>query len=437
MPFSHEQHEHKGANFGLPAQQPPFGFYGSFAPTPSILQTPYYYPLYGQVPFQIPANLANLAQDSNDNSPTPLKKILKRKYQFSSDVKPEEKKVADVIEIKDDDNTDVEDFDLPHNFLLHCLDLHIENDPIVRYTITDHFFVPPKGLEAYVEIDEDEARAAEARAAFDERNASIELTKLTPRTKPLDKEEKALCKADYRLPPVFFSSTNKFPHDMRTLATPPSILYYQTNDKYFTQEEIADYLKNPDHNYDWIVNELINELHALYIRVRNIDNQASILKYFVKIMLPSIADYNHIIDKLVMRIRRLFIDWRNKLWAGILIKYKELDKKYKNPSKKLSAVQIANKMSEKDIRKIWNQWTCTIDKTALEVAMESLRDVCAMGFRAIEVAENVNKAHDDFLCLYNDLYTVNLAITTRYNIANSMDLSIYYFEEFKRKSSKK
>ncbi|PKK67348.1 hypothetical protein RhiirC2_751869, partial [Rhizophagus irregularis] len=182
-----------------------------------ILQMPYYYPLYGQVPFQIPANLANL--------------------------------VADVIEIKDDDNTDVEDFDLPR-----------------KYTITDHFFVPPK-LKAYVEIDEDEARAAEARAAFDERNTLIELTKLTSRTKPLDKEEKALHKAGYRLPPVFFSSTNKFPHDMRTLVTPPSILYYQTNDKYFTQEEIADYLKNLDHNYDWIVNELINELHALYIRV--------------------------------------------------------------------------------------------------------------------------------------------------------------------------
>ncbi|CAB4492728.1 unnamed protein product [Rhizophagus irregularis] len=111
--------------------------------------------------------------------------------------------------------------------------------------------------------------------------------------------------------------------------------------------------------------------------------------------------------------------------------------RYKNPSKKLSAVQISNKMSEKDIRKIWNQWTCTIDETALKVAMESLRDVCTMGFRAIEVAENVNKAHDDFLYLYNDLYTVNLAITTWYNIANSMDLSIYYFKEFKRKSSKK
>ncbi|CAB5330995.1 unnamed protein product [Rhizophagus irregularis] len=295
---------------------------------------------------------------------------------------PLKKKVADVIEIKDDDNTDVEDFDLPPiSFLLHCLDLHIENDLIVRYTITDHFFVPPK-LKAYVEIDEDEARAAEARAAFDERNTLIELTKLTSRTKPLDKEEKALHKAGYRLPPVFFSSTNKFPHDMRTLVTPPSILYYQTNDKYFTQEEIADYLKNLDHNYDWIVNELINELHALYIR------------------------------------------------------YKELDKKYKNPSKKLSAVQIANKMSEKDIRKIWNQWTCMIDETALEVAMKSLRNVCAMDFRVIEVAENVNKTHDNFLCLYNDLYTVNLAITTQYNIANSMDLSIYYFEEFKRKSSK-
>ncbi|GBC11802.2 hypothetical protein GLOIN_2v1770833 [Rhizophagus irregularis DAOM 181602=DAOM 197198] len=56
---------------------------------------------------------------------------------------------------------------------------------------------------------------------------------------------------------------------------------------------------------------------------------------------------------------------------------------------------------------------------------------------AIDVEESLNKAHDRFLCLYNDLFTVNLSITTRYNIATSMDLSVYYFEEFKRKSSKK
>jgi hypothetical protein len=94
-------------------------------------------------------------------------------------------------------------------------------------------------------------------------------------------------------------------------------------------------------------------------------------------------------------------------------------------------------MSVEDIRKIWKQWCCNIDEAALEAAMESLRDVCAMGFRAIDVEESLNKAHDRFLCLYNDLFTVNLSITTRYNIATSMDLSVYYFEEFKRKSSKK
>lgn len=94
-------------------------------------------------------------------------------------------------------------------------------------------------------------------------------------------------------------------------------------------------------------------------------------------------------------------------------------------------------MSVEDIRKIWKQWCCNIDEAALEAAMESLRDVCAMGFRAIDVEESLNKAHDRFLCLYNDLFTVNLSITTRYNIATSMDLLVYYFEEFKRKSSKK
>lgn len=65
-------------------------------------------------------------------------------------------------------------------------------------------------------------------------------------------------------------------------------------------------------------------MHALYIRVRNLDNNKAMLQDFVKIMLPSIAEYIHIIDKLVVHVRKLFIDWRNKLWVALLNKYKEL-----------------------------------------------------------------------------------------------------------------
>ncbi|CAB5373474.1 unnamed protein product [Rhizophagus irregularis] len=305
--------------------------------------------------------------------------------------------------------------DLPSiNFLLRYLDLHVAKDPT--------------GLEAFVEIyNDDELSDSEIASSME----------LIPRTKPFNDEEKVLQVAGYRLPPIFFTSANKFPYSERTLAIPPDVLYCQTNDKYYTQDEIAEYLKNSDHNYDWIINELINELHALYIRVRNLDNNKVMLQDFVKIMLPSIAEYIHIIDKLVVHVRKLFIDWRNKLWVALLNKYKELGNSYNKSLRKLSAIQIANMMSVKDIRKIWKQWCCNIDEAALEAAIESLRDVCAMGFRAIDVEESLNKAHDRFLCLYNDLFTVNLSITTRYNITTSIDLSVYYFEEFKRKSSKK
>ncbi|CAB4376564.1 unnamed protein product [Rhizophagus irregularis] len=300
------------------------------------------------------------------------------------------------------------------NFLLRYLDLHVAKDPT--------------GLEAFVEIyNDDELSDSEIASSME----------LIPRTKPFNDEEKVLQVAGYRLPPIFFTSANKFPYSERTLAIPPDVLYCQTNDKYYTQDEIAEYLKNSDHNYDWIINELINELHALYIRVRNLDNNKVMLQDFVKIMLPSIAEYIHIIDKLVVHVRKLFIDWRNKLWVALLNKYKELGNSYNKSLRKLSAIQIANMMSVKDIRKIWKQWCCNIDEAALEAAIESLRDVCAMGFRAIDVEESLNKAHDRFLCLYNDLFTVNLSITTRYNITTSIDLSVYYFEEFKRKSSKK
>ena len=94
-------------------------------------------------------------------------------------------------------------------------------------------------------------------------------------------------------------------------------------------------------------------------------------------------------------------------------------------------------MTIDDMRTVWKQWICTIDATALQNFIESLRDVCRMGFQAIDDVSNMDQAHDNFLRLYNDLFTINLDVTTRYNIANSMDLSIYYFEEFKRKSSKK
>ncbi|PKK59341.1 hypothetical protein RhiirC2_857385 [Rhizophagus irregularis] len=273
--------------------------------------------------------------------------------------------------------------DLPSiNFLLRYLDLHVAKDPT--------------GLEAFVEIyNDDELSDSEIASSME----------LIPRTKPFNDEEKVLQVAGYRLPPIFFTSANKFPYSERTLAIPPDVLYCQTNDKYYTQDEIAEYLKNSDHNYDWIINELINELHALYIRVRNLDNNKVMLQDFVKIMLPSIAEYIHIIDKLVVHVRKLFIDWRNKLWVALLNKYKELGNSYNKSLRKLSAIQIANMMSVEDIRKIWKQWRCNIDEAALEAAMESLRDVCAMGFRAIDVEESLNKAHDRFLCLYNDLFT--------------------------------
>ncbi|PKY57834.1 hypothetical protein RhiirA4_511012 [Rhizophagus irregularis] len=429
---SHERSDIQGTHstistkFGLqhialqPAQQFPFGLYGgSFAPAP-LLQTPYYYPIYiyGQVPPQM--NLTNL-------SATPTKKILKRKCSDSTRNVTKEKKV-EVIEVEDDIDSE-EVSDLPSiDFLLRCLDLHVAKDPTVREIIAGHFFVVSQGLEAFVEIyNDDELSDSEIASSME----------LIPRTKPFNDEEKVLQVAGYRLPPIFFTSANKFPYSERTLATPPDVLYCQTNDKYYTQDEIAEYLKNSDHNYDWIINELINELHALYIRVRNLDNNKAMLQDFVKIMLPSIAEYIHIIDKLVVHVRKLFIDWRNKLWVALLNKYKELGNSYNKSLRKLSAIQIANMMSMEDIRKIWKQWCCNIDEAALEAAMESLRDVCAMGFRAIDVEESLNKAHDRFLCLYNDLFTVNLSITTRYNIATSMDLSVYYFEEFKCKSSKK
>ncbi|POG60214.1 hypothetical protein GLOIN_2v1817059 [Rhizophagus irregularis DAOM 181602=DAOM 197198] len=148
-------------------------------------------------------------------------------------------KKVEVIEVEDDiDNEEVSD--LPSiDFLLRCLDLHVAKDPTVREIITDHFFVVPQELEAFVEIyNDDELSDSEIASSME----------LIPRTKPFNDEEKVLQVAGYRLPLIFFTSANKFPYSERTLATPPDVLYCQTNDKYYIQDEIAEYLKNSDHS---------------------------------------------------------------------------------------------------------------------------------------------------------------------------------------------
>ncbi|GBC11807.2 hypothetical protein GLOIN_2v1817059 [Rhizophagus irregularis DAOM 181602=DAOM 197198] len=168
---------------------------------------------------------------------TPTKKILKQKCSDSTRNVTKQKKV-EVIEVEDDiDNEEVSD--LPSiDFLLRCLDLHVAKDPTVREIITDHFFVVPQELEAFVEIyNDDELSDSEIASSME----------LIPRTKPFNDEEKVLQVAGYRLPLIFFTSANKFPYSERTLATPPDVLYCQTNDKYYIQDEIAEYLKNSDH----------------------------------------------------------------------------------------------------------------------------------------------------------------------------------------------
>ncbi|PKY47517.1 hypothetical protein RhiirA4_462731 [Rhizophagus irregularis] len=167
-----------------------------------------------------------------------------------------EKKV-EVIEVEDDIDTE-EVSDLPY-----------------KKIIAGYFFVVSQELEAFVEIYNDDELSDSEIAS---------LMELIPRTKLFE----------------------------RILATPPDVLYCQINNKYYTQNEIAEYLKNSDHNYDWIINELINELHAFYIRVCNLDNNKAMLQDFE---------------------------------LGI--------NSYNKSLRKLSTIQIANMMSVEDIRKIW------------------------------------------------------------------------------------
>ncbi len=62
-----------------------------------------------------------------------------------------------------------------------------------------------------------------------------------------NEEEEALVSEGHGLPPVFFASANKFPYSNRSSATPPASLYFQNIGKYFNQEEIANYLQDPNH----------------------------------------------------------------------------------------------------------------------------------------------------------------------------------------------
>ncbi|CAG8834120.1 7282_t:CDS:1, partial [Racocetra persica] len=67
------------------------------------------------------------------------------------------------------------------------------------------------------------------------------------------------------------------------------------------------------------VSELFrNEMHALFIRCRNLDDSKSnrIIKKFLKILVPEIGEQNF--DDAASKFRSTFTEWRHVLWNKII-----------------------------------------------------------------------------------------------------------------------
>ncbi|RIB12063.1 hypothetical protein C2G38_2201709 [Gigaspora rosea] len=157
----------------------------------------------------------------------------------------------------------------------------------------------------------------------------------------------------------------------------------------------------------WVAELFQNELHALFIRCRNLDDAKSnaIIKKFIKILVSEIGDQD-------------FDDAASKFWA----KSYEINDLFAN-------------LTADDVQKEWHQFLVNIDIEAIHGKSNSSNDFELLLLNVVRVGIWVVNFYDPkdaqslFYNLNNDLYTVNLNVLTvsGWNVTTSIDLSRYTF----------
>ena len=183
----------------------------------------------------------------------------------------------------------------------------------------------------------------------------------------------------------------------------------------------------------WIKDLILSELRLLFLRTRNLDvsQKNQIVKDLIKIMFPNVN--NQYLNLHAKDIRRSFYDWRNVLWTNLKNKYEDLTSSNNN----ITMEELNKLLENKDIHEIFKPWLRYAPNIILPEVEQILQNVILFGFWCL--LKVVTDPHYKFFMANTDLYTISsdFRSLSGYNIATSMDLSIYEVSALRSYSSVK
>ncbi|KAF0381787.1 hypothetical protein F8M41_012054, partial [Gigaspora margarita] len=123
------------------------------------------------------------------------------------------------------------------------------------------------------------------------------------------------------LPPLSAEPRDDYEFELHKDEYPDSLIsgiFHCSSNEKFPKSRSLDILIDGNEEFPkWVAELFRNELHALFIRCRNLDDAKSnaIIKKFLKILVPEIGE--QIFDDAASKFRSTFIEWRHILWTKI------------------------------------------------------------------------------------------------------------------------
>ena len=236
-----------------------------------------------------------------------------------------------------------------------------------------------------------------------------------------------------KLPELYFINQN---YPLSPLQQPqPNVLteYLDTFSKKNLDQNAMTSLLNSSSLPKWIKDLILSELRLLFLRTRNLNvsQKNQIVKDLIKIMFPNVN--NQYLNLHAKDIWRSFYDWRNVLWTNLKNKYEDLTSSNNN----ITMEELNKLLENKDIHEIFKPWLRYAPNIIPPEVKQILRNVILFGFWCL--LKVVTDPHYKFFMANTDLYTIssNFRSLSRYNIATSMDLSIYEVSALRSYSSVK
>jgi hypothetical protein len=168
---------------------------------------------------------------------------------------------------------------------------------------------------------------------------------------------------------------------------------------------------------------ILGELKPLFMRTRHLDNSKrnKIIKDFLTILFPQFAEENH--EKLIALatdFRKSWNNWRNVLWKKLSSRYKKYIIHQENADRAENPISY---LKCSYVIEIFDTWLKFVSSNLSKENEEALRNLIIFGFHCIR--KHSENARVRFFSSTGNLYTINCNFPSEYNVATSMDLSLY------------